>query len=458
MKIDLSLPFRGTGGFLLDIPGFLGHLHPLVVHLPIGFLLLAMIFDLLSYRTKYASLKSAVPVTLFAGFISAIAACVFGYMLSLQGDYNEEIVSNHQYAGIALTIITGLLFFATTQKGKSLLHIPGKMFSLLFMATVVLMAYTGHQGGTLTHGSTYLTMETLTQERRTKPTNVDDALIFEDVVHPMLESRCGQCHQSGRLKGKLSIKTLASLLKGGKHGASITPGNLNESELFKRITLDPDNEAYMPTDGKPPLTKNEVAIIRWWIEKANAAEGKSIASFKDKEIIKPRVAVYLGLSKTLPGDGADAVAQNINPDIPLTIDTSIIQKLRNSGLTVRYMLQKPVMLDITLPAGSDKKIDAIKTNLLLVAKNILWLNLAGNGFTDKDLDFLQQLSNIEKLRLESNPVTDGICDQLVKLQHLEAVNLNETNITGAGIGKLQKNPAIKRIYSWGTLASAEKSK
>ena len=47
---------------LLDIPGFLGHLHPLVVHLPIGFLLLALVFDLLSYFNRYAYLKTTVSV------------------------------------------------------------------------------------------------------------------------------------------------------------------------------------------------------------------------------------------------------------------------------------------------------------------------------------------------------------------------------------------------------------
>lgn len=435
---------------LLDIPGFLGHLHPLVVHLPIGFLLLAMIFDLASYHTSYGYLKAAVPVALFAGFITAVAACIFGYLLSLSGEYDDHTLTNHKFAGIVLTIIAGLLFFATTPKAKSLVTIPAKLFSSLFIGLAVLMAYAGHQGGSLTHGNTYLSMETLTQERRQKPVDAEDAMIFEDVVHPILESRCGQCHQAGKLKGKLSVKTLASLLKGGKHGAAITPGKPGESELFKRITLDPDNEDYMPADGKTPLTKNEVEIIRWWIGKAMAAEGKSIASFKDKEIIKPRVAVFLGLSKTLPGENGIGIAQHINPDIPQAVDTAVIKKLRNNGLVVRIMLQKPVMLDITLPAGSGKKIADIKDDLKLLAKNIVWLNLSGNNFTDKDLDFLHQCTNIEKLRLEKNPVSDDISEQLTALVHLEAVNLNETNITGQCVDKLEKNPALKRIYTWRT--------
>jgi Leucine-rich repeat (LRR) protein len=114
------------------------------------------------------------------------------------------------------------------------------------------------------------------------------------------------------------------------------------------------------------------------------------------------------------------------------------------------MLQKPVMLDVTLPASPGKKAASIKDVLTGMEKNIIWLNVAGNGLTDADLHFLKQLSNVEKLRLERNPLTDGITDDLIGLHHLEAVNLNETKITGNGLARLQKNASIKRIYTWHT--------
>jgi len=433
---------------LLDITGFLGHLHPLIVHLPIGFLLLALVFDLLSYFSRFVYLKSAVSITLLAGFVAATLSCIFGYMLSLSGGYDGHTLTSHQYAGISLSIFAGLYYLATTASGKRLLHIPQKIFSFLFVALIGLMAYTGHEGGSLTHGNAYLTLETLTQEHRAKPLNMDSAMLFEDVVQPMLQSRCGQCHQSGRLKGRLSVKTLASLFKGGKHGPAVIPGNLLESELYKRITLEPDNEEYMPADGKTPLTKNEVAIIRWWIEKAGAAESKTIASVKGSDSIRPRVALYLGFSKTLPDETNDAMAQHINPDIPQTADNAVIEKLRSNGWMIRMMLHKPMMLDITLPAGSAKKMPEAKEDLIRLAKNIVWLNLAGNQLADKDLDFLQQCTNIEKLRLANNPVSDAIVDQLLALPHLEALNLNETLVTKQGLDKLEKNQAVKRIYSW----------
>ena len=45
----------------------MGYFHPLLVHLPIGFLLLAILMDLLAYRSAFVQYRAAVPSTLFCG-------------------------------------------------------------------------------------------------------------------------------------------------------------------------------------------------------------------------------------------------------------------------------------------------------------------------------------------------------------------------------------------------------
>src|SRR5260370_18779549 len=98
---------------LLDILTFLGHLHPLIVHLPIGFLLVAALLNLLSYSKRYSHLGHAVPFILLAGFISAVLACIFGFLLSQTGDYDADLLEKHRIAGIALTVLSGLLYLLT---------------------------------------------------------------------------------------------------------------------------------------------------------------------------------------------------------------------------------------------------------------------------------------------------------------------------------------------------------
>lgn len=437
---------------LLDITTFVGHLHPLLVHLPIGFLLLAVLFELLSYFKQFGYLKAAVSFTILLGFIAAFVACIFGYLLSLTGDYDLVMVTNHKIAGIVVAVVSGLLFFSTKEFNQRF-PIPKWLISGTFIGLFFLMIYTGHQGGILTHGSDYLSLKILQQRDQKKPASVDAALLYEDVVQPMLIRRCGQCHRDGKLKGQLSIQTLPDLMKGGKSRPAVVGGKLHESELYERITMDPSNEKFMPADGKPALTKEETAIIKWWIEKGMAMGGTKIADIKNAEEIKPRVAAFLGLGAA--GDAGEMTANTgneINPDIPQSFNIALVDSLRNKGAHVRVMQHKPVMLDVTVPAGFGNQLPLIKANLKTISKNVVWLNLSNNGFTDKDLDFLSLMTNLEKLRLEKNPVTDGISNQLAGLQHLEALNLNETNISKAGLEKIKQLLNLKRVYTWKTLA------
>src|SRR6218665_1026943 len=72
------------------------------------------------------------------------------------------------------------------------------------------------------------------------------------------------------------------------------------------------------------------------------------------------------------------------PDIPLTADTLSISRLRKKGVMIRFMLKNPVMLDVALPAASGIKAAELKNDMMSLAKNIIWLNLSSNNFTDGD--------------------------------------------------------------------------
>ncbi len=433
---------------LLNIATFIGHLHPLIVHLPIGFLALAILFELLSHFKKFEQLKTSVQATLCLGFATAVLSCIFGYILSLSGEYDLLKMSNHKIAGITLAVAAGLLFFLTLDAVKKIFLINRWIFSSLSLIVFIIMIYTGHQGGSLTHGPDYLSLKIIGQQERKKPTNVGEAMLFEDVVQPMLIQRCGQCHREGKMKGQLSIQTLETLLKGGKSRPAVVAGMLNKSELYNRITLDPSNEKYMPADGKTPLTKAEVEIIQWWIEKGMATKGKKIAELKNTQPIQIKVAAFLGLAGASNENGITQENRQINPAIPTVFNTVLIDSLRNKGVNVRVMLHQPVMLDITLPSGSGVTINSIKANLRAIAKNVIWLNLSNNRLTENELDFLPLMTNLEKLRLEKNPLTDKILPQLIGLHHLESLNLNETNVTNLGIEKLKQMPGLKRVYQW----------
>lgn len=57
----------------------IGHFHPVIVHLPIGILMVALLLQWLSRKEKYASVKQAIPIVLLWGSIGALVASITGY-------------------------------------------------------------------------------------------------------------------------------------------------------------------------------------------------------------------------------------------------------------------------------------------------------------------------------------------------------------------------------------------
>jgi hypothetical protein len=117
---------------------------------------------------------------------------------------------------------------------------------------------TGHLGGSLTHGSDYISASLLwdKQKESKKINNLNEVYIFADLVHPILENKCGNCHNESKKKGKLSVASFESLVKGGRHGPAFTPGDPADSELIKRISLNPKNKKFMPTENTSDCCRN----------------------------------------------------------------------------------------------------------------------------------------------------------------------------------------------------------
>src|SRR5947207_10139788 len=94
--------------------------------------------------------------------------------------------------------------------------------------------------------------------------SAEEKIDFARDVQPIFKSACYQCHGPDKQKGKLRLDAKPLALHGGKSGKSIVPGHPDQSELFKRITSN-DDEQRMPQD-REPLKPEQIAIIKAWIE------------------------------------------------------------------------------------------------------------------------------------------------------------------------------------------------
>ncbi|MGD2168303.1 MAG: hypothetical protein PVF63_09360 [Gammaproteobacteria bacterium] len=249
---------------------FLGRFHVLVLHLPIGIIVALLIMEWLVRKEKFQHLESAAGFLWMAGAVSAIATVALGYMHFAEGGFDGASGYQHRNFGTGAAVIitvVALLRSSTFAKNYRPVFLPAA--ALLF----VLISMVGHYGGNLTHGSTYLIEYAPTPvrmvfglgPRRPPVTDLAQADPYLDIVAPMLDSRCEGCHNPDQRQAELDVTTYETLMRGGETGRVITAGRPEVSELIHRITLPEDDEAFMPAEGRTPLTARQVEIIRWWI-------------------------------------------------------------------------------------------------------------------------------------------------------------------------------------------------
>ncbi|MBC23461.1 MAG: hypothetical protein CMJ32_06040 [Phycisphaerae bacterium] len=91
----------------------------------------------------------------------------------------------------------------------------------------------------------------------------DPAIDFRTDVLPILQTFCHQCHYGLRTKGRLGLDSREAMLKGGRSGPAIIPGDPDGSLLIQRVTTRDPQDMMPPKDG--PLWKVEIDILREWI-------------------------------------------------------------------------------------------------------------------------------------------------------------------------------------------------
>lgn len=89
---------------------------------------------------------------------------------------------------------------------------------------------------------------------------------FNKQVKPLLEGACTHCHGAKEDKGDFRMHTLEDLKKGNENGPGLTPGDLKKSAIYTTLLLHADDDMVMPPKKEGLLEKNQIEIIKTWIE------------------------------------------------------------------------------------------------------------------------------------------------------------------------------------------------
>jgi uncharacterized membrane protein len=219
----LPLVYRLDGKPHADWQQFLGRFHPFIVHLPVGLILLVPLLELAG-RTRPA-LREAAMFVLGLSVFSCLLAVALGYLLAYGGGDAGAGVSRHMWSGIALTIAVSLC--ALLRKSSAGLR---WLYPYVLACALLLLAWTAHQGGALTHGDKYLSEYLPAPLRRlavggrlpARPPDFPDSF-YARHIDPVLEAKCVVCHGEQKVKGGLRVDSYNLLMRGGSEGAVIIP-------------------------------------------------------------------------------------------------------------------------------------------------------------------------------------------------------------------------------------------
>jgi uncharacterized membrane protein len=416
---------------------YFGRLHPLLVHLPIGLIIGALLLDGWRMMKPASGSDASLSVIWTAAALSAILSAMTGYVHANGDGYAEEILSLHRIGGISLAVITTMIaaayVFNSSLIRRRLIRIP--LLSFIFG----LMVYTGHGGGSLTHGADYLNFSAASEvepSTTVRRTSIDAVELFNDAVIPILQTKCVSCHNATKRKGDLLLVSHASIMKGGKSGPGVISGDPTASELFRRVSLPSDHKEFMPTEGRMPLTENQRAILEWWIAKG-AAASMPVAKHTPDARMKELLEEYFQIHR-------DAMLDMVSE--PVSEDD--LEDLRAAGFRVNRISAAGSWLDIKYEDSTRPDLDVLRR----VRDQLVWLQVSDCGLTDEDMSSIAELNNLVRLNISQNAIGDAGVSKLQGLNQLEYLNLYSTRISKSSLNLFSSGfPKLKKLYVWDTV-------
>lgn len=433
---------------------FVGRFHPVLVHLPIGFLILTAFLEGLRRFGKFIISESLIRLLLSLSAVGATLACIAGYLLAGGGGYDHALLDSHMWKGIGVAVFAWIAWLLKSDKLAARLKTASVLASSLLLAATLLTFAAGHDGGSLTHGEDYLTQHTpepfrslaglpakATEVAELGPiADVPNAMVYADIIKPILDRTCVQCHGSGKQKGDLRLDNLKDMLKGGKEGPVIIIGKSAESELIKRCLLPLNDEKHMAPKGKTQLTENQIALISWWIDQG-APDEKKVAELKSNDAVKPALDL-LGTSAQVEMNDMAA----IEPDVKVAPgNPQAIEAVQKVNLLVLPLAQNLIEVSaVNKPGLTDEQVGLLKP----LSEQIVWLKIGGTKITDKALKDISGFKNLKKLHLENTAITDAGLNELIGLPQLAYLNLVGTKVTDAGLKKIAMLKGLKSVFVW----------
>ena len=423
---------------------FIGRFHPLTVHFPLALLLLVPILEVAGRDARFSYLRLSTGFVLGLATLSATLAAVLGWSLARSGGYSGPLLKQHMWGGILLAAVCWLCWLLRTREQGSGL---GSMYALALAIGIGLVAWTGYRGGQLSLGQDHLTEHMPVRLRRViglpdsglaSLSSPGTNTFYGARIQPIFAARCVTCHGPEKHKGNLRLDNYRGLMRGGKDGPVVRAGNIQDSDLFRRITLPAGHYDFMPKEGKRPLSSDQVKLIELWID-AGASGSLMVDAIKDAPggSASSLVAAEVTFEEIEPA----AVTKLRSGSAP-----SVAQLQKRFPNTLEYESRGSANLHLNASLLGSKFGDKDLAALAPLAEHITMADFSRTSITDHSVPVIAAMKQLRVLRLTHTGITDATLEGLGSLVQLESLNVFDTRITPAALSSIAKLPKLGHCY------------
>jgi uncharacterized membrane protein len=414
----------------------LGRMHTLLLHFPIVLLVCCVCWELFTgYKKSLTPEQKGIGdgLLLITTFTSVISA-LMGLLLSKEPGYIPEELSWHKWGGVFISLLAMAWYIFREQ-------LRNKKMILSFTAVVSLVAVTitGHLGGNITHGDNFL-FAPVTKDKQAPTVLFEDAIIYANMVQPILKAKCISCHNSSKAKGQLIMESFTQLLKGGKSGALWDVTKPDFGLMLGRIHLPMEQKKHMPPSGKTQLTDEEISILYYWIKMGANATAK-VTSLPASDTLR---SLATAMFKTIETDDYSFKAA----------DESKVKSLSNNYRFITPLAMESPALGVEFFGATQFKSEQLN-ELLPLKEQIIALNLNKMPVTDEDLTTIAQFTNLRKLNLSFTNIKGSGLVALNQLKEMKQLSLSGTGVTATNLAVLAALPKLTHLYVWSTPAQLQ---
>jgi hypothetical protein len=414
---------------------WLGKFHPLFLHFPIVLSICIGLYLIFSPSEKLSRTIEQ-QVLLSNAFIAVIVA-ITGLFLSRENTYATDLLTQHQWGGVAIALFSWALVFINNYSKKfqesKILRVEIGLFLL-----ILVIVFT-HKGAQLTHGEDVLSFpenQIVSLDTVAKKVLDSTASIYEKAVQPILLDKCVGCHGPKKVKGNLLLDTKDHIVKGGKHGSVFDLAGT--SSIIERIHLPIAEEKHMPPDGKPQLTPSEIKIINDWISAGGDFNKKMLELEKTDSL-------YLLANAYQPPVEKNKNSTSVGPDI---------SEYSTNYCNVHYVYPGSTLIEVNFFQGSFYNREQLK-KLEKIKDQVVSLNMQSMPLKQEDIAIITGFKQLEKLNLNYTGLTIEALKPIKSLTKLKVLSIAGIEANTNAIINLVKGSTIQELNIWNASIKAD---